>query len=150
MSRRLLLILAVAAFVGWLSYLGYAVLTKYRGPVISRAQAAAAKSAIRAKVDVESDLPKRKVTVIETLSPNGPARGSQIEIENLPAATEKSGFTGEGEYLLLLTDPPYSVVGQQRSPGNNVDAVRAPLVYRWSEELRMEFEKLPKASEPNQ
>src|SRR5262245_30693325 len=144
MSRRLLLILAAAAFVGWLSYLGYAALTKYRGPVISRAQASAAKAAIRAKVDVENNLPKRTVKVIESLAANGPTKDTEIEVENLSAATDRSGFTGEGEYLLLLTDPPYSVVGQQRSPGNNVDGVRAPLVYRWSEELRREYEKMPK------
>jgi hypothetical protein len=148
MSRRWRLILASVAFVGWLSYLGYAALMKNRGPVISRAQAAAAKYAVVADVGVKDGKPDRKVKVVETLSRNGPANGTEIEVGNLPAATEKGGFTGPGEYLLLLTEPPFVVVGQQRSPGNDLAGTGPPQVYRWSDDVRKQYEKLPKQPEP--
>ena len=83
------------------------------------------------------------------MSANGPAVGTEIEVENLPAATDKSGFTGPGDYLLLMTDRPYYVVGQQRSPGNDLSGVGPPLVYRFSDSVRKQFEKLPKPSEPS-
>jgi hypothetical protein len=150
MSRRWRLIVAAALFVGWLSYLGYAALKKDRGPVISRAQAAAAGYAVVAVIESSEDgKPLKKVKVHELLSTKGPDAGSEIEVENLPAASDKSGFTGPGEYLLLLTGPPYYVVGQQRSPGNDLSGVGPPLVYRFSENVRKQFEKLPKPSEPS-
>src|SRR5437762_6947573 len=100
MSRRWRLILAAAAFIGWLSYLGYAALTKNRGPVISQAQAAAAKHVIVADVTTDDNgKPLRRVKVIEALSQDGPASGAEIDVENLSAATDKSGFTGPGPYL---------------------------------------------------
>src|SRR5262245_60973394 len=149
MSRRLRLVVAATLFVGWLSYLGYAALTKNRGPVISRAQAAAARYAVVAEIEERDGKPGKKVKVREVLSANGPAANTEIEVENLPSATDKSGFTGAGKYLLLITEPPYYVVGQQPSPGNDVSGVAPPLVYRWSDSVRKQFEKLPKPSEPS-
>src|SRR6478752_2150519 len=116
MSGRWRLVLTAILFIGWLSYLGYAALTKNRGPVVSHIQVAAAKHAIVAEVSAGPDgKPDQHVTVVEALSKGGPAKGSKIELDNLPRA---SGFIGPGQYLLLLTDPPFLVVGQQRSPGN--------------------------------
>jgi hypothetical protein len=145
MNRRWRLILAALAFVGWLSYLGYAALSKNHGPVISRAQAAAAKYAVVAEVEAGADgVPLKQVKVVRALSENGPKEGTQIDVENLPRAKE-GGFTGPGEYLLLLTEPPYLVVGQQRSPGNNLDSSTGPpLIYPWNDGVRKQFEKLPR------
>src|SRR5262245_31223107 len=120
MSRRWRLILASVAFLAWLSYLGYAALTKNREPVISRAQAAAAKHAIVAIVEEDAGRPRAQVKVAESLWGQGPTAGTEIAIENLPSANDRSGFAGPGQYLVLLTDPPFRVVGQQRSPGHDL------------------------------
>jgi len=156
MSRRWRLILAAAAFVGWLGYLGYAALTKDRGPVISRAQAAAATHPVVAEVEAGPDgAPTGKATVVEALSGNSPAKGTALFVTNLPAA---QGFDGPGEYLLLLvpdTRPhfarpegpigaPFAIVGQLRSPGNDLSGVGRPFVYRWTDSVRRQYEKLPK------
>jgi hypothetical protein len=143
MIRRWRLVLAAVAFIGWLSYLGYAALTKNRGPVVSHIQVAAAKHAIVAEVNAGPDgKPDQHVTVVEALSKGGPAKGSKIELDNLPRA---SGFIGPGQYLLLLTDhPPFLVVGQQRSPGNDLSGLGSPLIYPWSDEVKREYEKLAK------
>jgi hypothetical protein len=147
MIRRWRLILAAVAFIGWLTYLGYAALTKNRGPVISRAQVAAARYDVVAEVNGGPDgKPEKQVTVIETFSKDGPAKGSKIDVENLPRA---SGFTGPGQYLLFLTEPPFTVVGQQRSPGNDLSGVGPPLIYRWSDEVRKQYEIMPKPPEPS-
>jgi hypothetical protein len=142
-SRRVRLFIASVLFVGWLSYLGFAALTKSREPVISRAQAAAAKHALVATIQEEGGKPRSTVKVLESLWGEGPAAGTETVIENLPSATTKGGYTGSGDYLLLLTDPPFRVVGQQRSPGNDLAHVGPPLIYRWSEGLRREFQALP-------
>lgn len=141
--RRLWLILAAVAFIGWLSYLGYAALTKNRSPTISRAQLAAARSAVVAAVEEEAGKPRARVKVLELLWGKAPTSGTEIEVDNLPSATDKGGFVGPGEYLLLLTDPPFRVVGQQRSPGNDLAHTGPPLIYRWTDGLKKEFASLP-------
>jgi hypothetical protein len=148
MKRRGLLVLAAAAFLGWMAYLGFAALAKSRAPVVSRAQAAAYRHAVVATVEADGDHPRKKVVVRESLSPGGPAAGTEIEVENLPAATPRGGYTGPGDYLLLLSEAPFVVVGQQRSPGNDLAGVGPPLVYRWSDDVRKQFEKLPRPGEP--
>jgi hypothetical protein len=145
--RRLWLILAAVAFIGWLSYLGYAALTKSRAPTISRAQVAAAKHAIVATVEEEGGKPRSKVKVNEALWGKGPSNGTEVEIENLTSATDKGGFVGPGEYLLLLTDAPFRVVGQQRSPGHDLAHTGPPLIYRWTDGLRKEFATLSRPPE---
>ena len=51
MSRgKLRLAVAAALLFGWLGWLGYTAANKYRGPVVSKAQAAAATLAVVAKV----------------------------------------------------------------------------------------------------
>jgi len=161
MSKRWRLILAAAAFIGWLSYLGYAALTKDRGPVISRAQAGAATHPVVAEVEAGPDgVPTGKAKVVESLSGDSPAAGTAIFVANLPTA---HGFTGSGQYLLLLVPnlnprairpeeplPPFTIVGQQRSPGNDLTGVGPPLIYRWTDSLRKQYESLPKPKNPPQ
>jgi hypothetical protein len=145
MTPRVRLIVAAAAFLGWLGWLGYAALDKNRGPVVSRAQAAAATTPVRATVEAgPDDKPGPKATVVEALAAGGPAAGTAIEVVNLPDAT---GYTGPGDYLLLLTKAhgaeAFRVVGPQPSPGYESNAAAGkPTVYRWSEQVRAQANKL--------
>ena len=158
-SGRVRLFVAAVLFIGWLSYLGYAALTKNRGPVISRAQAAAATHAVVAEVEAGPDgKPRPQVTVVESFGGNSPGRDAKLFVANL---ADVQGFDGPGQYLLLLAAdprlqgvklnpddlPPFAVVGQQRSPGNDLVGVGRPLVYHWTDDLRKQFEKLPKRTE---
>ncbi len=156
MNRRWRVILASVAFLGWLSYLGYAALTKNRGPVISRAQDAAARYAVVAEIKAGPDgKALSRVKVVEVLRAKDLAAGAEIVVTNMKDATS---FAGEGQYLLLLNpEPPwrgnpdegpprptYTVVGQQRSPGNDLSGVGPPLIYSWTDDVRKQFEKLPR------
>jgi hypothetical protein len=160
MSRRWQLLLTAVVFIGWLSYLGYAALSKNRGPVISRAQAAAAKYAIVADVSgTPQGQADQYLTVVESLGANSLPAGTRQFVTNIADA---GGFEGPGQYLLLLAeDPsllmigdegaklrPLSIVGQQRSPGNDLTGVGPPKIYRWTEETRKQFDCIPKPSEP--
>ena len=91
------------------------------------------------------------VTVTESLLPNGPAKGTTIGVWNLPIC---AGYSEPGEYLLLLNKdegatldgkPAYALVGQQRSPGENLEGVGAPMIYRWGPDVRAQIEKLLQA-----
>jgi hypothetical protein len=148
-----------ALLVGWLSWLGYTALTKSHAPIVSRAQAAAATMAVRAKVTTgnkdlratfvraplktqtelkgEDDKPAFIVTVVEPLTPNAPPKDTQIRVANLPRC---NGYTGEGEYLLLLArdgdatvdgQDAYYLVGPQRSPGS--DPADSGTIYPWTD-----------------
>jgi hypothetical protein len=125
-GRKLRLAAAAALFVGWLGWLGYTALSKNRGPVVSRAQAAAATLAVVAHVPgVEG---QQAVVVEQVLSgarPDGP-----VVVTNLADA---AGFAGPGLYLLLLgkgRGDTFVVVGQLRSPG--YDGAGVPTVYPWT------------------
>lgn len=160
MNRRWQVIVAALAFVGWLSYLGYVALSKNRGPVISHIQYAAAGYAVVADVQAGPDgKPLPRVRVVETLMGKDLASGTEIEVANLPDAP---AFAGEGRYLLLLNVQPvwagvpgetpqaksFSIVGQQRSPGNDLTGVGPPLIYPWDDGIRKQFEKMPKPKQP--
>jgi hypothetical protein len=148
------LIVASALFVGWLAWLGYTAAAKYRGPVVSSVQAAAAGPVIVAQVNAgEENKPAPVVKVTESLKNGSPAVGAELYIVNLADA---KGFDGAGEYLLLLTKnesprtipvngkelPMYAVVGLQRSPGYELPSGGNPLIYRMSDPVRKQIEKL--------
>jgi hypothetical protein len=151
-SKRVRLFAALVLFIGWMSYLGYAALTKSRSPIVSHAQAAAAEVAVVAEVETsEEGKPSIKAKVVELLSKEGPPPGTVLFILNL---SDVRGFDGPGQYLLLLTPdaifrpnngndvPPYSVVGQLRSPGNDITGYGKPAIYRWNDDVRKQYEKL--------
>ena len=155
--KRMRFFVALLLFVGWISYLGYAALNKSHSPIISHAQVAAASVVLVAEVAANpDDKPSIRVKVLESLTPSGPPLGSEVTILNLP---NSRGFEGAGEYLLLLHPeffflkpqdnphelPPYSVVGQQRSPGNDLAGVGKPAIYRWNDDVRKQVERLLKA-----
>jgi type II secretory pathway pseudopilin PulG len=160
-----------ALLVGWLGWLGDTALTKSRAPVVSRAQAAASVVPVVARLtDGNKELralhargagvarattalrgddgkPAFAATVVEQLTPTGPATGSQIAVGNLPAA---GGYVGPGDYLLLLVKdddatiddhPAYYLVGQQRSPGAELADIGPPMIYAWTDETRADLER---------
>lgn len=125
-GAKLRLAVAAALLVGWLGWLGYTALTKNRGPVVSRAQAAAATLAVVAAVP-GGDGPHTVEVKNELLGkkPDGP-----LVVTNL---ADSAGYTGAGEYLLLLArgrGDAFVVVSTVRSPG--YDGAGAPTVYPWT------------------
>lgn len=125
MSPKLRLGLAAVLFAAWLGWLGYAALAKYRGPVVSHSQAAAATLAVVADVP-DGDGP-RAVEVKEVIA--GEKADGPVVVANLGSVT---GYDGAGTYLLLLEKRAagYAVVGQLRSPG--YETAGRPAVYRWT------------------
>jgi hypothetical protein len=93
------------------------------------------------------------VAVIEWFKPDGAATLSgEIAVLNLPAST---GYAGPGQYLLLLnrdgeaevetpggSRPAYTIAGQQRSPGADLDGVGPPMIYRWGEGVRAQVKQM--------
>jgi hypothetical protein len=153
LSKRLRLLIAVVLFVGWMSYLGYAALTKSRSPIVSRAQAAAAKFGVVAEVECAPDgKPLVRTKVVESLTEGGPKPGTELLVPNL---YDVRGFEGPGPYLLLLKPEPfaanpgnppdgnvYDLVGQLRSPGNDLTGIGKPAIYRWNDDVRMQYDRL--------
>jgi hypothetical protein len=133
-APKLRLAAASLLLVGWLGWLGYTAWAKYRGPVVSRSQAAAATLAVVAQVPA-GDGPLT-VEVKDVLS--GPRPEGPVVVTNLADA---AGFEGQGEYLLLLTKlrgDAYAVVGPLQSPGYG--AVGSPTVYRWTPAVKAQAE----------
>jgi hypothetical protein len=127
------LVLAAAAFLGWLGFLSYAALTKSSAPIVSHIQSAAAEAA----VVVELDGLGPNATVVEGIW--GDAPEGSITIANLG---EAAGFTGPGKYLVYLQKMggAWEVVGPQRSPGDS--SFGPPVIYPWSEDVRKQAVKL--------
>jgi hypothetical protein len=59
-------------------------------------------------------------------------------------AGDARGFTGPGKYLLYLAPSPggWLIVGQQRSPGNELNGFGPPLIYPWSDAVREQVKQL--------
>lgn len=133
---RVVLAVAVALFLGWLAWIGYAAANKSRAPIVSRAQAAAAAAAVVAEVQPGA----ANATVVEKLWGDGP--DGAVAVPNLGDA---HGLAGPGRYLLYLSphhDGTWRVVGQQRSPGNDLSSAGKPLVYPWTDDVRKQAERL--------
>lgn len=151
-ARLLFLVLAAAAFIGWLSYLSYTAVMKNRGPVVSRVQAAAAAHAVVVELTAAEGKPAPEAKIVESFTPGPPAVGSEIYVVNL---TDAEGFEGPGQYLLLLGPgsknqvvpihgkdvPLFSVVGWQRSPGYEATGGH-PMIYRMSDAIRAQVKPL--------
>lgn len=174
---RAMLILTGALLAGWFAWLSYTALTKSRAPLVSRAQASAAKVPVRGTLATgrddlranhsfvgpnnvivqnllvgKAERPAFAVTVTEQLHPSGPAAGEKIAVRNLPDA---SGYTGPGDYLLLLVRdgdatidgaPAYVLAGVPRSVGGDGGDGVAPPVYPWTDphadDLRKQVKRL--------
>lgn len=168
-NGRVLLLVAAALFVGWMSWLGYTALTKSQAPVVSRAQAADATAPVVAELaagedgrslmmlrrergmDVvelkeKAERPAIMVKVVESFK-GGPEKGASIGVFNLPDCT---GYTGPGTYLLLLKEdknalienaPAYRLVGAQRSPGSDPGDTGSLRVYPWNDKTSKDLRK---------
>ncbi|MBN9517954.1 hypothetical protein J0H58_05465 [bacterium] len=125
-GRKLRLAAAAALFLGWLGWLGYTALSKNRGPVVSRVQAAAATLAVVAEVKAGDGPQEVGVTqVLHGAKPDG-----AVVVTNL---SDAAGYAGPGTYLLLLgkgRGETFVVVGSLRSPG--YDGAGGPTVYPWT------------------
>jgi hypothetical protein len=154
MSPRWRLIVAAGLLVGWLGVLSYTALTKSHAPIVSHAQAAAARQAVVALVTADAEgKPQPRVKVLESLLDGSPAADTELYVPNLP---EARGFRGSGAYLLLLTEnpllrrftidgidlPALTLVGPQRSPGHDLAGLGPPLIYQWNDEVRKQFDNL--------
>ncbi len=141
---RLRFAAAVALFLGWLGWLGVAVLEKGKHPVVSRSQLTAATHVVVAEVTVGPDgLPAPTAKVVETLS--GPALPAEtvIEVLNLPSALPPGAgqFPGPGRYLVPVVNdgPTYRVAGLPSSPGYDAATPARPAVYVWDEATRAQL-----------
>ena len=85
-GRKLRLAASAVLLVGWLGWLGYTALTKNRGPVVSRAQAAAATLAVVAEVPAGEG--PRVVEVKDVLA--GTLPGGSLTVTNLGEAAVAS------------------------------------------------------------
>jgi hypothetical protein len=137
MTQRLRLIIAAAAFLGWIAWLSFAAITKSHAPIVSHVQAAVATAAVVAELHDTGP----KVVIAEKDKLWGAIPTGEIEVANLP---EARGFAGPGKYLLYLYAPrgAWLVVGQQRSPGNELAGVGQPIIYPWSDDVQKQAEKL--------
>lgn len=131
-AARVRMLAAAALFVGWMGWLGTAALTKYRGPVVSRAAAAAADAPLVADlVDGDEGQPAEGVVVADAWNRFGPPAGTKLDLPNLPDA---HGYAGPGRYLLLArqTGPAgYELAVPGRGPGAEGGG-RRPVVYPWT------------------
>ena len=126
--------MAAIAFFAWVGYLGYATLSKSRDPIVSHAQAAAAEAAVVADVNASGEV---KLAEPPLWGEGVPAT---LAVPNL---AEARGYTGPGQYLLLLAQNRgrWLVVGQQRSPGSDLAGVGPPLVYPWTADVQAQAQK---------
>ncbi|MBN9120560.1 MAG: hypothetical protein J0I06_15645 [Planctomycetes bacterium] len=148
---RFFLAATAALFFGWLAWLGYTALTKSREPIVSHAQAALAPVPVVATVTADDKgAPAAKVTVVEPLRPGGPPAKTQLVVANLPAAR---GFTGAGDYLLLLAPDPlafqhdggpvFQLVGPRPSSSDSDPAT----IYKWSADVEAQARNLYRAKD---
>lgn len=149
---RLRLVVAAAAFLGWLGWLGHAVLNKGTVQIVSRAQLTAATYLVVADVTTANNLPAPAVTVKQVLrSPAGEAVPATLTVRNLPKAATPLPAAGEsrtppaGEYLLpLVRDADgFAVAGLPRSPGyDGAPDPERPIVYPWAADVQAQLRKL--------
>jgi hypothetical protein len=148
---RFLFVLSLAAFLGWLWWLGYAVYAARYAPdrpaILSRAQLTAATHLIVADVTVAEDgLPNPVVKAVEVVQGNGVAAGTEVEVLNLPAAKPPGpgGFPGAGQYLLPVVGDgkTFRVAGLPRSPGYEPTPVERPQIYPWTADTQAQLRGL--------
>lgn len=147
---RIRLIVTAVLFLGWISWLGYAVLQRGQTAVISRAQLTGATHLVVADVEMTSEgLPDTRAKVVEVLRGDGVKAGDSIEVLNLPAARPPgAGETPKsGPFLLALVSDgkTYRVAALPESPGypaTSYSPSDRPPIYRWSEETRSQLRGL--------
>lgn len=168
--QKWFLLVAAAAFVGWIAYLGYAVARHRLNPpdIVSRSQLTEAGYVAVVEVTFDGDQPAATATVAHRLSGDGPESGP-ITVTNLPSATTPANqpLPGGGRYLVALVgdgfDPrtgPYKIAGWPRGLGestvqpgtelkdhegksfNPPKRVRPPLAYPWTDAVQKQMTAL--------
>ena len=142
---RLLLAVTGTALACWFVWLSVTALNKSHEPVVSRAQAAMAPIAVRATVTEKDGKPDATVTVAQVLTGGLPKDSKQLLVTNLPGAR---GFTGTGEYLLLLAPEPNGFLPDD-SPVYQLVAYRTsaadtdpPAIYLWGADVEAQAKRL--------
>lgn len=148
---RIRLVVALVAFLGWLSYLAYAVgYNTWKKPdLVSRAQLTEAVVLIVADVQTDDEgKPKPLAKVTARLSNGGPTGGDEIVVENLPSAQPPGkAFPGPGQYLIPLVpfgagEKAFRIAGLPRSPGYPASPFVRPVVYPWTEAVQTQLRSL--------
>lgn len=145
--QRLILIVAAALYLAWLSWLALTVSEKGTVQIVSRAQLAAATHWVVAEVSVGPDgVPNGTAKIMETL--RGEPLPASLEIENLTAAATPLPVAGNsrtppnGEYLIPLTktaDGKFRIAGLPRSPGYDAREFDRPVIYPWNEAVKRQI-----------
>jgi hypothetical protein len=141
---RVRLIVAAAAFVGWLGYLAYLALGHSKPIIVSHSQAMAATYVVKAEIAMgESGSPKTEVKVLDSFGSN-PIKAATIDVDNLSDARLPGGkpISSAGAYLLLLEQPVPSQFRVVRSPTGHELQSRLLLVYPWSADVERQVHEL--------
>jgi hypothetical protein len=131
---RVRLVIAAVAFIGWLTWLGFAVMQRGTVPLVSRGQITGATYLVVAEVTRGGDgLPAPTAKVTEVL--RGAIPAGEIEVLNLPSARAPGAEDSPegGLYLLPLTGDgkTYRIAGLPRSPGYEPATPARPVIYPW-------------------
>jgi hypothetical protein len=116
-------LLSAAAFVAWLGWLTYLVVTASHPVVLSRPQFLAADLAVVAQIQEANGKPNATVRIAEVAwSQEGSGKvapSEEIQVTNLGEVSRQEGWQGPGLYILPLVKegPNYRLAAVPRSPG---------------------------------
>lgn len=144
-SAKLWLALATAAFLAWIGFLLFLVVSTRHPIILSRPQFLVSTFDVIARVD---SLDNPNVTIEEVHWPPGTQRGGEtIKVVNLGQC---DGWDGPGDYILPLQPfgKDYQVVPTPRSPGfePNRQGNNRPRIYRATPETLRQLQEIPKFS----
>jgi len=120
--QRIVLAVAVTAFLLWLGYLGFLAVATGHPIVLSRPQILASNLIVLAQLTGEGDHPNALVKVEQVIWPKAPPELAKktILVKNLEQISGDQGWNGAGEYILALTSHPsgpFGVTPIPPSPG---------------------------------
>ena len=171
-GKKWFLVAAAVAFVGWIAYLGYAVLFHRLNPpdLVSRSHLVEAECVLVVEVTLADGKPNPTAAVKHRLTDIGPEpkEGSKVTVTvtNLPDATTPANTPlAPGQYMLSLTadgraDPgtnSYRIAGWPRGlgegtiqPGDKIPSaddkppkvIRPPVAYPWSDSVQKQMKGL--------
>jgi len=140
------LIISVALFVAWLTYLGIQA-WQYRKPpiIVSRSQLLAAQYDATANLQPDKDgRIDTRVKVLEVLfaaDKEGPQQGQEIDVQNLG---DCNGYQGPGTYVLPLVKRGivYQVTVPPLDPGVSAYRSFPPTIYLLNDQVRKQFQDI--------
>lgn len=167
-GKKWFLVAAAVAFVGWIAYLGYAVLFHRLNPpdIVSRSQLVEAECVLVVEVTLTDGKPNPTAVVVQRLTDIGPEPKATVTVTNLPDATTPANTPlAAGQYMLSLTADgraapgtnSYQIAGWPRGLGEgtiqpgekipNADdkppkVIRPPVAYPWSDSVRKQMTAL--------